>query len=141
MSVITYAVAASEVARVRRALLGMHAGRADSLSEAVAAYLVGDDVLTRVMECREQVAAVERMLDQLGWELVEGLEAVSVSASRVVLAEAYQSALVDAVEAITEDGMGRRAWPLDVLPKVSAALRRSQTLLGRVIELSNEEPR
>ena len=81
-----------------RELLAYYAVKADAVRQAVEHHLEGQEPLDSVAERRAELAAVEALVEQLGWELGAAAGPGSLKADRDLLTAIAHGALIVAVE-------------------------------------------
>src|SRR5437763_14003976 len=80
-----------------RELLAYYGVKAEAIFYAVDHYLDGDEPVQSLLRHRQELAAIDALIDRLGWELDRSAPAISLSGDRDLISQACRGALANAV--------------------------------------------
>ena len=125
MPAITIEVPPEQREDLQRELLAHYGVKAEAIYRAVDHYLRGEEPVQSLLRHREELAAIDALIDQLGWRLDAPPAATEVTGDADLLRQAVHAALARAAEELRDLLETTSAAELDTL---GDALRRVTAL-------------
>jgi hypothetical protein len=124
---ITIDVPSDQRDDVLRELLGLYGVKAEAIYHAVDGYLTAEEPVDGLLCHRAEMAAVDSLIEQLGWQRGGSSRAGRISGERHLLTEISHGALRSAVEELNTT-LSRAAEGTAEVEAIGNGLRRSTAL-------------
>jgi hypothetical protein len=137
MPAITITVPPEQREDLQRELLAHYGVKAEAIYHAVDHYLDGDEPAQSLLRHREELTAIDALIDQLGWRLDTPAEAVELTGDADLLTQTVHAALAKAAEEL-RDLLETATADADWLDAIDEQLRRVTALFGLLRTVNTE---
>jgi hypothetical protein len=127
MPAITITVPPEQREDLQRELLAHYGVKAEAIYHAVDHHLDGDEPIQSLLRHRQELAAIDALIEQLGWRLDAPPAASELTGDADLLTQAVHAALASAAEDL-RDLLETASTNADELETVGEALRRVTAL-------------
>jgi hypothetical protein len=132
----TITLSPEQCADMLTAALSLYSVKADALQDALDRYLEDRQSVEELAHHRSEIAALERILDQLGWDFTaEQSVQLAVGPDRALVFELVHDAYGHAIENLATV-IGTPAHPVFDIEQARSQLRYADSLLGLVAAAS-----
>src|SRR5947207_9863675 len=102
MPAITIEVPPEQREDLHRELLAYYGVKAEAIFHAVDHYLRGEEPVQSLLRQREELAAIDELIEQLGWRLDPGAVASELTGDSDLLTQAVHAALASAADELRD---------------------------------------